>query len=80
MFSTCLENFLPFLSNFKLSSAKSVSLDESKICHLGKGSKCGLFQEAKNHTRSLSDDNLLSPCDLELRYTWMKPANGQSNH
>ena len=37
VFSTHLENFLPFSSNLKLSSAKSCSLGESKICHLVKG-------------------------------------------
>ena len=36
LFSTVLENFLPFSSNLKLSSANSISLEESKICHLGK--------------------------------------------
>ena len=36
VFSTRLKNFLPFLSNLKLSSAKSFSLEESKICCLGK--------------------------------------------
>ena len=35
--STCLENFLPFSSKSKLSSLDSFSLEESKICHLGKG-------------------------------------------
>ena len=34
---TYLENLLPFSSNLKLSSAKSFSLEESKICRLGKG-------------------------------------------
>ena len=37
VFSTLLENFLPFSSNLKLSSANSFSLEESKICGLGKG-------------------------------------------
>ena len=37
VFSTCLENFLPLSSNLKLSSAKSLSLEESKFCCLGKG-------------------------------------------
>ena len=37
-----LENFQSFLSNLKLSSAKSVSLEQSKICHFGKGLKSGL--------------------------------------
>ena len=37
VFSICLENFLPFSSNFKLPSANSFSLEESKICFLGKG-------------------------------------------
>ena len=37
MFSTHLENFLPFSSNLKLSSVNSSSLEESQICRLGKG-------------------------------------------
>ena len=37
MFSTHLEKFLPFLSNLKLSSANSFSLEASTICRLGKG-------------------------------------------
>ena len=41
LFSQCflpvLKNFLPFSSNLKLLSANSFSLEESKICHLGKG-------------------------------------------
>ena len=36
-FSTLLDNFLPFSSNLKLLSANSFSLEESKICRLGKG-------------------------------------------
>ena len=37
LFSTLLENFTPFSSNLKLSSANSFSLEESKICRFGKG-------------------------------------------
>ena len=37
VFSTRFENFLSFSSSLKLSSANSFSLEESKICHLGKG-------------------------------------------
>ena len=37
VFSTCLKNFLSFSSNMKLSSANSFSLEESKVCCLGKG-------------------------------------------
>ena len=37
MFSTYLENFLPFSSNWKLSFANSFSLEASKTCCLGKG-------------------------------------------
>ena len=37
VFSTHFENFLPFSSNLKLLSATSFSLEESKICCLGKG-------------------------------------------
>ena len=36
-FSTRLKTFLPFSSTLKLLSAKSLSLEESNICHLGKG-------------------------------------------
>ena len=32
LFSTCLENFLPFLPGMKFWSANSLSLEESKIC------------------------------------------------
>ena len=37
VFFTCLENYLPFLSNFKLSCARSFSLEGSKTDCLGKG-------------------------------------------
>ena len=37
VFSTGLENFMPFSSNLKLLSANSSNLDESNICRLGKG-------------------------------------------
>ena len=37
MFSTHLEDFLPFSSNSKLSSANYFSLEEYEICCLGKG-------------------------------------------
>ena len=37
VFSTLLENFPPFSSNSKLLSANSFSMEESKICRLGKG-------------------------------------------
>ena len=39
LFSTHLENFLPFSSNLKLSSANSFNLEESKICRSGKTEK-----------------------------------------
>ena len=37
VFSTLLQNILPLISNLELSSADSLSLEESKICRLGKG-------------------------------------------
>ena len=37
VFSSHLENFLPFSSNSKLSPADSFHLEESKICCLEKG-------------------------------------------
>ena len=39
MFSTCSDNFLPFSSNLKSSSANSFSLEESKILSSGDGIK-----------------------------------------
>ena len=49
VFSTLLENFPPFSSNSNLSSATSFSLEESKICRLGKGVTefARLFQKQK---------------------------------
>ena len=43
VFSTHLEHFPPFLSNFILSSANPFNLEESKICCLGKSLKEILF-------------------------------------
>ena len=37
VFSTRFDNFLPFSSNLKLSSANSFGLEESKICRLVMG-------------------------------------------
>ena len=37
-----LDNFLPFSSHLKMSSANSFSLEESKICCLGKGLHLGI--------------------------------------
>ena len=37
VFSTHLENFVPFFIKFELLSSNSFSLEESKICLLGKG-------------------------------------------
>ena len=37
VFYPFIENFLPLSSDLKLSSAKSFSLEEPKICRLGKG-------------------------------------------
>ena len=37
VFSTILDNFLPFSLNMKLSTANYFSLEESTICRLGKG-------------------------------------------
>ena len=39
VFSFHSKNFLPFSSNLKVLSANSFSLEESKICHLEKGSQ-----------------------------------------
>ena len=37
VFSILQDKILPFLTTLQLSSAKSFSLEESKICHLRKG-------------------------------------------
>ena len=36
-FSIGLENFMPFITTLNLSTANSLSLEESKCCCLGKG-------------------------------------------
>ena len=43
VFSTRLENFLPFSSSLNLSSANSLNLEESKISRLGKGLRLTLY-------------------------------------
>ena len=48
VFSTRLDNFLPFSSNLKLSSAKSLSLEESKICRLVMGKRSGVCGKGLN--------------------------------
>ena len=70
MFSTHLDNFLPFSSNLKLSSANSFSLEESKICLLVMGKLlssyvnlmycCTLYK----HTCLLSSDQEQTEEDL----------------
>ena len=47
MFSPHVENVLPFLSNLKLSSANSFSLEESKILMFGKGLRLKLSRQKK---------------------------------
>ena len=42
VFSTCLKSFLPLSTNLKLSSASSFSLEEARICRLGKDFKTKL--------------------------------------
>ena len=60
MFSTRLDNFLPFLPNLKLSSANFLSLEESKICRLVMGEGLNLYQNNKmvelSKLKSLSDN------------------------
>ena len=55
VFSTRFNNFLPFSSNLKLSSANAFSLEESKICRLVMG------QPANNET---SRARLCAICQL----------------
>ena len=57
MFSTSSKNFLPFSSNLKLSTADTVSLEKSKICHVGKAEKRHIhvckFWEDGDHLENL---------------------------
>ena len=46
VFSTKLENCLPFLSNLKSLSANAFSFEESKICCLGKGYRKSIAKES----------------------------------
>ena len=65
MFSTSLDNFHPFSSNLKLSSANSFSLEESKICCLVMGSAAetdkepNLLAHIRLHFNLLPDDKIL---------------------
>ena len=38
--------YLSCSSNLKKSSANSFSVDDPKICHLGKGEECVLYQDS----------------------------------
>ena len=44
VFSTCLDNFLPFLSNLKLLSANSFNLEESKISLTEQENQISIFR------------------------------------
>ena len=55
-FSTCSDNYLQFLSNLKLSSANSFSLEESKICRLVMGQPW-----SEKHNKNIWDYTIKSP-------------------
>ena len=57
-FSILLNNFLPFSSTLKLSSANSFSLEESKICGLGKSKSVCTLKGGK--LKDLSKMNVLA--------------------
>ena len=68
MFSTALENVLPFSSNFKLSSANSLGLEESNICRLGKGQPNDkILHQSK--LKALEDNR--NKCDLNIEFLTM---------
>ena len=54
VFSTCIENFLPFSSNMKMSFANCLSLGESNICLLSYHSK--LFNSGYSRKNDFSLD------------------------
>ena len=56
-FSTHLENFSPFSLNLKLSSAKSLSLEESNIC-LGEEFRVKCYTLAHNYKKGLFRNSL----------------------
>ena len=63
MFSSCLENFLLFSSDLKLSSTNCFNLDVSKILSFGNGLKTEiLFEMGRKH----SGKRLLFQCHLKL--------------
>ena len=76
VFSTCLDNFLPFLSNLRLLSANPFSLDESKICHLIMGQpflKQALFfmcLQKKSFENTVGKEEIA--CKLLLKTLWEK--------
>ena len=79
--STHLENFLPFLSNLKSSSAHSLSLDESKICRLGKGLKDWCNGENPGNWHLLQYLQLFLPPKRHISiFSVLKSLTVHSNH
>ena len=81
VFSTHLENFLPFSSNLKFSYANSFSLEESRICRLGKGLtlKYGPVNGPKLVT-SICGSNLgPNHWDWDVNWNYQTPADTGPN-
>ena len=68
VFSTCLDNFLPFSSSLKLWPANSFSLEECKICRL-----VILEIVTPEHT-SVTCEWTLEVLTFIYRYTWQRNA------
>ena len=66
VFSTQLENFLPFSSSMKLSSASSLSLEASKICCLGEGLKGKVLPQGIHQRYRQTEQKLDNP-DISIR-------------
>ena len=83
MLSNHLENFLPFSSTLKLSSANSFCLEEFEICRLGKSYE-GLFH--RGLTLSLMTNSRLfktqSVCrwQLQIQWKWQKVLQTDRKH
>ena len=82
VFSTFTKNFLPHLSNLKLSSARSFCLEESKFCYLGKGKKDNTMIElaVKTENRMILAITYQRPSEGHASFSiciWFKPKQSQ---
>ena len=80
-FSTLLENFPPFSLNLKWSSAKSFSLEESKICRLGKGNSLPNHKIVDwSNLKAFANDEIYVTENLKFVVGWVENVMGKGEN